>query len=87
LIFSSERIGSSPLNNAGHWVSRLVGVPINTMAGREMMFMRQEGKKSSSTRLSRSGFKLLESDPEQFIFDVFKHRTTLENNFLVTFKA
>lgn len=61
-----------------------MGVPINTMAGREMMLMRQEGKKSSPTRLSRSGFKLLESDPELFIFDIFKHSTTLENSFLVT---
>lgn len=40
--------------------------------------------KSTSTQLSQCQFKLLESDPEQFIFDTCKHSTTLIKKFLVT---
>lgn len=32
-------------------------------------------------------FKLLESDPRQFILDTFNYSTTLESSFLVTIKA
>lgn len=61
-----------------------VCVSTNSVASSVTIFMKQEGK-SSSTRLStKCQFRILGSDPRQLILGIFKHSTNLEWSFLVT---
>lgn len=56
--------------------SRIVGVPANAMASTVTIRVRPKGTLVQHKLVSGHCFKLQESDPKKFIFDMFKHSTT-----------
>lgn len=57
------------------WVN--VEVSANAMPSRGMVFVRQEGNPVQHDLVSWCWFKLIDSDPRQFIADIFKSGTIL----------
>lgn len=61
-----------------------VCVSTNSVASRVTIFMKQEGKSSSTRFSTKCQFRILGFDPRQLILGIFKYSTNLEWSFLVT---